>query len=381
MKQQLLYILILTSFSFAACKGSKYATKSDEKDLNTLIKRLNKKGGDEKVIADLKEVYNNAYYKASQRMENYRYDPVPQKWEKLIPELEGLNRMYETISQSAYALRQVNPVNVYPQLIATRDSAAYDYYQYGTEQLRLQTRENQKEAYYAFQNAQRYVANYKDSKQLMKEAYDRSIINVLINTIQYDDFGMGSWGWNQYSNKDRMTYSNILRDLGGQSANNVPARFYDQSGLRRDNRTPDLVIDLVWKNMRFDFPMDRSRSYNRSKQIETGRDTSNKPIYQTVTATVRVTTRELTASGDMNLIVTDANTRSQIKWDRLPSDYRYTLEFADYSGDQRALDSNDWTMINRGRNQPLPGKEQAMDEMMRKIYSDLVNRIRNTSNW
>jgi hypothetical protein len=379
MKKILPVIILLVSL--AACRGSKYSTKSDEKDLATLIKRLNKKGGDEKIIADLKDVYSNAYFKSTQRLENYRYDPAPQKWDKIIPELEGLQRMYETISQSSYALRQVNPVNFYPQLIATKDSAAFDYYEYGSQQLQLQRRENSKEAYYAFQNTLRFVPNYKDAKQLMKEAYDRSIINVLVNTIQYDDFGAGNWGWNQYSNKDRMTQSNILRDLGGQSASSIPARFYDESTLRRVNMAPDIVVDLVWKNLRFDYPRDRTRSYNRSKQIETGKDTANKPVYQTISATVNVTERELSASGDMNLIITDAVNRTQLKWDRLPSDYRYTLEFANYSGDKRALDNSDWTLINRSHSQPMPGKEEAMNEMMQKIYHDLVNRIRNAANW
>ena len=128
MKQLLLFGILFISFSLFSCKGSKQSTRSDEKDLATLVNRLNKKGGDEKIIADIKDVYNNAYFKATQRLENYRYDPVPQKWDKIIPEMEGLQRMYETISLSAYALRMVNPVNFYPQLVATKDSAAFDSY-------------------------------------------------------------------------------------------------------------------------------------------------------------------------------------------------------------------------------------------------------------
>ncbi len=378
--KQLLPLIILI-LSLASCRGSKYSTKTDEKDLATLIKRLNKKGGDEKVITDLKEVYGNAFQNSTQRIENYRYDPAPQKWEKIIPEMEGLQRMYETISKSAYALRMVKPVNYYPQLVAAKDSAAVDYYTYGTQQLQQQQRENSKEAYYAFQKTLRYVPNYKDAKQLMKAAFDRSIVHVLVNEIQYDDIGMNNWGWNQYNNKDRMIHNNIIRDLGGQNAARIPARFYNEYDLRRVNTAPDMVVDLVWRNLRFDYPRDRIRSYNRSKQIETGRDTANRPIYQTVTATVRVTERKLNANADMNLIVTDAVNRKQLRWDRLPAEYRYSFEFADYSGDSRALGSNDWSLINQSRNQPMPTREDAMNEMMQKIYHDLVNRIRNAADW
>ena len=379
MKQLIPFILLL-SFVLVSCSGGKYSTKADEKDLATLIKRLNKKGGDDKIIADLNEVYSSAYQKATLRLENYRFDPVPQKWDKIIAEMEGLQRMYETISQSAYALRMVKPVNFYPPLVATKDSAAADYYAYGTQQMQQQQRQNYKEAYYAFQKSAAYVLNYKDAKQLMKEAFERSIVHVLINEIQYDDYSMNT-GWNQYNNNSRMMHNNIIRDLGGQNSNNIPARFYNEYDLRRENRSPDLVVDLVWRNLRFDQQRDRTRTYNRSKQIETGRDTANKPIYQTVNASIYVTERELNANADMNIIVTDAINRTQIKWDRLPADYRFTIEFADYSGDRRALDNNDWNLINRSRSQPMPSREDAMAEMMRRIYNDMVNRIRNTVGW
>ena len=379
MKQLIPFILLL-SFVLVSCSGGKYSTKADEKDLATLIKRLNKKGGEDKIIADLNEVYNSAYQKATLRLENYRFDPVPQKWDKIIAEMEGLQRMYETISQSAYALRMVKPVNLYPPLVATKDSAAADYYAYGTEQMQQQQRQNYKEAYYAFQKSAAYVLNYKDAKQLMKEAFERSIVHVLINEIQYDDYSMNT-GWNQYNNNSRMMHNNIIRDLGGQNSNNTPARFYNEYDLRRENRSPDLVVDLVWRNLRFDQQRDRTSTYNRSKQIETGRDTANKPIYQTVNASIYVTERELNANADMNIIVTDAVNRTQNKWDRLPADYRFTIEFADYSGDRRALDNNDWNLINRSRSQPMPSREDAMAEMMRRIYNDMVNRIRNTVGW
>ncbi|MBY0479358.1 MAG: hypothetical protein K2Q24_17055 [Chitinophagaceae bacterium] len=381
MKQYLPILLILISISLSACRGGRSGTRSEEKDLATLIKRLNKKGGDDKIIADLQEVYGTAFQKAALRLDNYRYDAAPQKWDKIIPELEGLQRMYETISQSAYALRMIKPVNYYPRLVATKDSAAGDYYQYGTEQLQQNLRENNKEAYYAFEKANRFVPNYRDSKQLMKEAFERSIVHVLINEVQYDDWGNSNWNFNQYNNNDRMLHNNLIRDLGGQTSTSIPARFYDAFQLRQQNSQPDIVTDLVWRNLRFDQPRDYTRSYNRSKQIETGRDTANRPIYTTVTATVHVTQRQLNADAEMNVILTDAAERTQIGWDRLPAEYRYTYEYADYTGDRRALDANDLTLINRSRNQQLPSRQDAMNEMMRRVYQDIVNRVRNKVNW
>ena len=104
-------------------------------------------------------------------------------------------------------------------------------------------------------------------------------------------------------------------------------------------------------------------------------------MYQTVYATVYITQRELTATGEMNVIITEVATRNQLAWDRLPANYRFNYEFARYTGDQRALDNNDWSIINNNRNQQLPRREEVMSEMVRDIYQNLLGRIRNAVDW
>ncbi|RXK60713.1 hypothetical protein ESA94_09630 [Lacibacter luteus] len=377
MKKLLPVFLLLTAVY--SCRSNRIP--NEEKDLLSLINRLNKKGSDDKLMADIQNVYNSGYIKAKQRLDNYQYDPVPAKWDRLIAELEGIQRMYDIVNRNAYAIKIVKPVNAYPRLMATKDSAANDFYFYGSDKMLLNTRAGNREAYYAFDKAQQYVPNYRDASTRMKEAFDKSIVQVLVNNFEYDVMGLGSFGWNSLNGRDRQHHSNMIRDLGGQGSNSFPAKFYDQYEMRRSSRNPDYVVDLIWRNVRFDQNPDRNKTYNRSKQIETGKDTANKPIYATVVATVYVTERELNATGDLNLIITHTDTREQVLWDRIPSNYRYTYEFARYTGDQRALESSDLTLINRSNNQPLPSRDEAMGEMIRRIYDQTLNRIRNTVSW
>ncbi|MFT3846171.1 MAG: hypothetical protein QM725_14035 [Lacibacter sp.] len=381
MKKYICLIFSVVSVLFFSCRHTKSITWSDEKELDALVKQLNKSGGNEKLIADLQRVYNDAFQKSSARLYNFYFEPVPGKWDKVVPEMEGIQRMYDIISQNAYAMRIVKPENFYQQLLLTKDSAASWYYDYGTERMKQPGRESQREAHDAFQKGLRFVSNYKDAGKLSQDAYNRSIVNVLVNQIQYDDYSMSSWGYSRFGNQDRMTHDRLIRDLGAQTASQVPARFFNEYDLRRSNLGPDFVIDLVWKNIRFDYPHDRTTTYNRSKRIETGKDTANKPVYQTVTATLYVTRRELNANADMNIIVSDANTRSQVNWEMLPGEFRYYYEFAEYRGDKRALDNKDLRLLNNNRSQQVPSKEEAMNEMMQKIYHSLVSRIKQTVNW
>ena len=376
---KILLPIVLVSAFFFSCHSNRII--SEERDLSTLINRLNKKGGNDQLMADIVNVYNSSYLKASQRLANYEYDVVPAKWDKLITELEGIQRMYDIVNRSAYAIRIVKPVNVYPRLMATKDSAANDFYYYASDQLLLNTRQGNREAFYGFDKAQQYVPNYRDAAVRMREAFDKSIVHVLVNNFEYDVLGMGNFGWSTFNGRDRQFHSNMIVDLGGRRTNNIPAQFYDQYALRRTGKTPDYVVDLVWRNIRFDQGFERSRTYNRSKRIETGKDTANKPIYTNVVATVYVTEREFTANGDLNVIITNTDSREQVLWDRLPSNYRYTFEYAKFTGDKRALDDNDWNLINRNNNQPLPSRDDAMGELIRMVYDQAINRIRNTVTW
>jgi hypothetical protein len=381
MKKSFKLLFISFLFVAAACKSSKNSTRNDEKDLGMLIKRLEKRGADEKIMTDIKNVYTGAYQKGTERIANYQYDPAPQKWDKILAEMEGLQRMYETISRNAYVLRQVKPENYYQQIRTIKDTAASDYYTYATKNANRENRSDLKEAYNAFRKANEYIPNYKDSKDQMQRVFEKATVEVLVNPVQYDAFGVNRWNWNSYNNRSQMQNEQMVRDLGGSYTKTIPARFYSERDLRRQNLTPDLVVDLLWRNMRFDQPNDRTRSYNRSKQIETGKDTANRPVYQTVTATVFVTERQLNADADLQIMIVNTVTRQQVKWEQVPSSYRYSFEFADFNGDRRALQSEDWNLINRSRNQAFPSQEEAMDEMMRRIYNDVLNRIRRSVDW
>ncbi len=380
MKKRFTLVLIISSLLLAACSRNTY--KSEQKDLSMLIKRLTKKGSDDKVLADIRSIYEPALLRTQQNLNNYQYDAPPQKWDKIIGEMQNMQRMYDIINTNQYAVRMIKPVNYYRTILATKDSAASDYYVYGMQYFEREGRNNSRQAFEAFDKTLSYVPNFKDAQQKKQEAFNRSIIYVLINQIQYDGFGFNNnWNWNNYNNRDQMLQNQIINDLGGRNNRNIPALYFNEWDLRRENRAPDLVVDLVWRNSQFDQPRDRSRNYNRSKQIETGRDTANRPIYQTVTATVFVTERYLEANADMNLIVTDAKNRTQLDWQVIPASFRTSVEFATFSGDRRALDENDLRLINRSQNQPMPNREDVFQEMMRNIYNDMLNRIQRVTNW
>lgn len=377
----ILITFICSHVLFAACSSTRNSTRADERDLNTLINRLNKRGADDKIIADIKDVYTNALQRSTERIRNYRQEPEPQKWEKIIAEMEALQRMYQTITRSTYALRQVRPINYAAELRQIKDTAAESYYQYGLQRMQCNDRAELREAYRAFQLAGTYVPQYKNSRTLMQEVFDKATVHVLINLIQYENIGWNNWNMGFFNSGDRQWQNRLINELGGRSRSATPALFYDEYELQRLRQAPDWVVDLIWRNMRFDVPMEQTRSVQRSRQIEIGRDTAGRPIDQTVYATLFITQRLLNADADLNLNITDVVNRRTIVWDRFPADFRYRYEFASFTGDKRALTSDDIILINRSQNQPLPSKEDALHEMLQQVYPQVLNRIRKAVAW
>jgi hypothetical protein len=146
------------------------------------------------------------------------------------------------------------------------------------------------------------------------------------------------------------------------------------------NIQPDWVVDLTLRNMDIPRPTNYTYSRNVSKQIESGRDTSGKTTYQTVYATINITKQSFTARGQMDVNITDAVSRRNISYNTYTEDYRWEQERATYTGDRRALSSNDMLLINN-INYSEPRKEEVLNELYRKIYPQVKNRISYSVDW
>jgi hypothetical protein len=127
-------------------------------------------------------------------------------------------------------------------------------------------------------------------------------------------------------------------------------------------------------------PVNNTYSRNVNAQVQSGTDTSGKPIYQTVYATVQVTRRSFTANAHLELNIKDLATRKTISYRNFREDYRWEQEEANYTGDSRALSSQDWQLINNTQSY-VPRKEEVLNELYRKIYPDVLRNIRMAVEW
>jgi hypothetical protein len=289
--------------------------------------------------------------------------------------------MYDAIDNSAAASSLVTPKSYQNEITEINHLAAEDYYQLGESYLDKGTREYAKKAYASFKKADSWVKDYKDSPGKMNEAFNSAIVNIMVNPVQDNSFFFNTgWGNTGYNYSNEYFQQNLVRDLGGKYASRYPARFYTEWEARRDNVQPDWVIDLTLRNMDIPRPTVYNYTRNLSKQIESGKDTSGKPIYQTVYATLNIQKQSFNARAQMDINIVEVATRKNITYNSYNDTYYWQEEVATYSGDRRALNNDDWALVNNN-NFNSPGREDILNRLYRNIYPQVKNRISNEVDW
>jgi hypothetical protein len=383
MMKQIFYLIAVITL-LAACRSSKdYLQRSDgDKALFDAVKKLNKKPGDAEAARALPILYTDAQKRHLDKINSLSARREIDRWQNMIWEYEVLQRMYEAITNSNAASKLVRPADYQNDIYNTQQSGAEAYYQQGIDHLALDSRADAQTAYRSFKYAIKLVPNYKDAKSKMDEAYEHTVVDVVINPIADNSFvfnsGFGNTGYN-YSNE--YFQQNLIRELGGSNANRYPGRFYADWEARRENVTPDWVVNITLRNVDMPRPTTNQSTRNVSNQIENGRDSTGKTIYLTVYATVTTYEQSFTARAEMDVDIDEVATRKNIAYNSYREQYYWRDAYATFTGDRRALSNEDLNLINNRNYSTPPRREEVLNELFRKLYPQVKSRIVNAVDW
>ncbi|MBK8710693.1 MAG: hypothetical protein IPL97_02240 [Niastella sp.] len=382
MKKYILIILALLSFS--ACKSNKsFLERNDaDKALIDAVKKISKDPGNEDATAAIPILYKQIQQDHLNIIASYKNSRDLGKWSKIIAQYDKLQQAYNSIMSNTQAFKLITPISYNAELLEAKESAASDFYNDGMNYLSKSGRDNARKAYNSFKKSDSYLPGYKDSKEKMNESYENAIVDVVINPVQDNSFfnnsGWGNYGYN-YSNE--YFQQTLLRDLqNDNNSSRYAARFYTDWQARRENINPDWIVNLILRNMDIPRPMPYTYSRNVSRSIEVGRDTSGHPINQTVYATVNITRYSFDARATMEVQIRDLETRRTISNRSFSDTYQYQQERGSFTGDSRALSASDWNILNN-TNYEEPRKEEILNELYRKIYPQVLNNIKNATDW
>jgi hypothetical protein len=217
-----------------------------------------------------------------------------------------------------------------------------------------------------------YRPNDFNLKKKTDSAYNDALTKVLIVPMQ-------NGGYQFTSSQQVQTFqNNILRTLA-YSMNHNFVKFYSGWEASNANIHPDQILELNLSRIAIGQPYDKRNIREVSKEVVV-KETVYKPDsvikqYGTVRAKITTTQRTLVSEGD--LLITIRDPKGTVVWnDRFTGQYNWNTSFANYTGDERALSDSDRSSLN-GTDQEIPSQETIMQELFKKIQSDLSGRLQN----
>jgi len=367
-------ILIIGAYSCKTSKG--YLERGNpDRSLQDAVKKLCKSADDEKAIEALPVLYANIKASRLEKIKMYSASKDLARWDKIINEYQGLQNAYNSIMACPAAFKVVVPQSYNDNIIETNNLAAQEYYDYAQSYFVKSGKDNAKIAYIYFDKTNKYIFEFKDVKEKMAQAFKNAIVLVVVNQVEdgsyFNNNGWGNYGAN-YSND--YFQQKLLRDLNAAS-NRYPALFYTDWEVKRDNIKADWVVFLRLRDLYIPPPEYSYATKNESANIKIGKDSTGKPIYKTVYATVKITKAFFTARGDMEVNIRDLFSGRDISYRSCKEEFSWGEEKATYSGDSQALSTRDVELINHTVTPPR--KEEVLNELYRKIYPEVLNNIIN----
>lgn len=379
--KHIFYILFFV-FALQACNKHNYLERKDSyKALTDAVKRLEKSPEDERALEALPVLYKNIKQDRLNLIYSFEKQNNLNRYDKILDQYNDLQQLYNAIMGNTAAFRLISPVDYSTQIMETKDAAAQAYYDLGNQALIQGGRKNSADAYKNFQKADKYVSNYKNARAKMDTAYSNAIIDVVINQVQ-DNFyfynsGFGSFGIN-YTNE--YFQQALVRDLSGEG-DRYAARFFTDWEARRNTSQPDVMVDIVVRNMDIPYPQTTQYQRNLSRNVVIGTDTAGRAITRLATATLYVTRQYFNAYGTIDVRIRDRQSNRSSGSRSFSETIRWNEEMATYTGDPQALDATDLTMVNNSRFRNNMRREDVLSELYRRIYPNVRNYLSQQFRW
>lgn len=183
-KHRIIFAFIALLFITYGCKTGKKAYEHGDYYLSVLqsVDKLRKNPNNKKARASLVDAYPLAIQTIDLSTQNLQKSNDPTKWRLILANYDKVNRMYEEILRSPEALKIIgSPKNYYAEMENVKKNAAQETYDRAMAFLLKGTREDAKSAYRLFQEAQTFVANFKDSNDRMEEARQMATLYVMVS--------------------------------------------------------------------------------------------------------------------------------------------------------------------------------------------------------
>ncbi len=367
-------LIFVFMLAVLACTSGKKAYERGDyyNAVTKAVSRLRQNPDHDKSQAILKEAYPQAlaYYETQAKNEIASNSQF--KWKNAIQSYNHLNQLYEEIRQCPGCLRAVpNPKNYYSEIGPLKEKAAEESYNAGILALMKGTRNDARQAYYNFADAQAFVPGYKDVLSYIEKARDEATLKVILEQIPVPARYNLSGGFFQDRVEEYLhaTYTDqsFIRFYTPMEAQQVQLADADQ--ILRIQFDDFTVGNTTLKEK------EEEVSKDSVKVGEVTLEGKTIPVYNTVKAKLTTTRKELLSAGLLSMVVVDARTNGILTHQKFTGEYLWVNSWARFNGDERALTTQQLQLCRQKEVQP-PDPQTLFLEFSKPIYNQLIPGLR-----
>lgn len=380
-----LYTLLFASL-LMACGGSKtiYEDKNiTEKKLEKLIREYSVNPSDKYIGDQVKFAYDYLHNQYQAGITQYQYSSTLEGKESLLGYYINLQSFYDRIRGYSTVNNLLKPGSVGAEIEKTKLELVSGHYEQAVEWMEESNWRTARSAYRSLTKVQQWMPDYKNTRQMMRQAKEQGIINAVILPLSAEGFYYNNrnnnFGNNNMGSTPRLS-EQLVNDLGGSYNSGGWYRVYNSWDVQRQNVRPNWTIQPVWTQLQMDNP--RSNRFDRTveKQAEIGKDSSGKPIYKKLTATLSVTEITYTATGRLELRILDEDNNERLSNRNFYDNYSFKTSWATYKGEAGALSNQDWELINAPRNSTNRDEALMEQRLIEKMYQNILSHVRGQLN-
>lgn len=353
-------LLLLVSI-FNSCSSGKAALKHGDYYDAVLesVKRLQESPHHKKAIAVLTQSYPLAIDYIETSLQNGIKSDDPRKWRNAVEGYNKINFINDQIKTSLGAMKVItNPQTRFKELADAKVKAAEEAYNEGINEMMKSNREDTKQAYYDFRDANNYQPGYKESIEMMTQAEFVATLRVAFEEINNSSLDYGS-------------FQPLVSSLQRLFLSFKPI-------AQKDTVPPQQYLRISFNGYQPGQPYTSTSSENVSREIKVGEkktaDGKTQDVMQTITAKVTYYRKSVSSVGRANVSITDAKSNSTLQNFNVDGRGNWDYTWANYSGDSRALGINASSLVKKS--EAWPNDQDLYNEAMNNLKSNLSQQLK-----
>ncbi len=364
---RLRYFLYISIIFFGCSTGKNALQKGDyDAAVSKAVDRLRSSPQNKEALQVLPAAFDLALKTHLRKIEDGKISSNELKWEDIAYHYQKINALSDDVNACPSCLNLVpNPPRYVRELDDANYKAAEARYILGERLLRENNRASAKKAYNHFLTAQNYYPSLKGLKDKIDDSYWAAVLKVIVQPAVINS--------NTYRLSNQYFQDQIGNYLATYKRNNF-VMFFTPAEATKQKIQADQLVQFHFD----DFVV--GQTYVKEKVTNLKRDSvvvgenRNGKVYGTVKATLSTFEKQVSSSGLMNMAVIDLYTNKVVRNKKFAGTYVWTDSWANYKGDERALDRQQLALTKKKEVMP-PAPGVLFVEFTKPIYSQLIDYI------